>query len=57
MKFECDECCKDCNETPDNINGNGQYCKKCIDKMFEEDMGQNNGKEINNIRRIMVYTW
>lgn len=39
IDFTCDECCNECFEAPDNINGKGQYCKGCIQKMFNEDMG------------------
>lgn len=38
MIFDCWECGHEKDETPDNINGRGQYCKNCIDEMFNEDM-------------------
>lgn len=38
MKFNCDKCCQDVDEKPQNINGIGQYCNKCMNRMFEEDM-------------------
>ena len=38
MSFNCDVCRKDYNEEPLNINGHGQYCNNCINKMIKEDM-------------------
>ena len=38
MDFECDDCCEQCIGEPYNINGHGQYCSECIDRMIEIDM-------------------
>jgi len=36
-KFNCDECCNDFNYEPNNINGEGQYCKTCVSKLIGAD--------------------
>lgn len=33
--FNCDECCRDFNYKFDTINGRGQYCKECIDRLIK----------------------
>jgi len=55
MEFNCDECCNNFDYEPDNINGRGQYCKKCVSKLIGAD--EFSGNKVSDFSKDGIKNW